>query len=747
MKSLFNLWPFAAIFILVAIFFYPVWLQGKIPLPGDFIVGVYYPWLDYIWGGYSGGVPVKNPITTDVVSFIYPMQTYAFELMRQGIMPLWNSLILAGTPLAANFQSAPFTPTNFFYLILPQIYAWTAQIIIQPLLAAVFLYLLLRSFGINKLPAVAGGLFYGFSGFNMIWMQWNGHALVAAFFPLVILLVKTWLKTKNAFFGILLSVTLALQILSGYPQIILYEFLAIFLFVIIFDRGIFKDFKSLLTLSLFIILGITTAAVQIIPGLELLNHSQREVEDVINVSAFLPWQYLITFLAPDYFGNHATGNFWGEGDYTLVTGFSGVTVIVLAGLGILKKEKGVIFGGSMILLSLLISLPNPLTIALKESGLLGLQAASAHRALILSNLGFAILASFGLNRLLTTHVSWKNLLRAFYVPAILLFGFLIGTYLALTQIPTLFTTNYQVALKNLILPIGIFGFTFILLMVYKLSKKFSEFFVILVIALAIFELFRFGWKFTPFSDKEFAYPKTSVIDFLQQQEKPFRVVAEDVIPINMMMAYRIETVEGYDAVYPLSYAKFLAKLNSGKDSTPMGRYGSVTNPRSSLIDLANGKYILALKRDKIRSVDENGTVPDEFSRFKKVFEDKTVVVLENPTVLPRAFLTDNLVSITMQKAVKYLKYGNSESLIEVKTEHPTYLFISDTYYPGWKAEMNGQDIEIIKAADTFRAIPIKESGVVRMYYDPESFKLGLIISLISLGFLGMIGITKYVRQT
>ena len=93
-KFFVKFWPLAAIFIIVAIFFYPVWLQNKIPLPADFVIGTYYPWLDYKWGGYGAGVPVKNPITTDVVSFIFPMQMLSIDLLKQGIIPLWNENIL-----------------------------------------------------------------------------------------------------------------------------------------------------------------------------------------------------------------------------------------------------------------------------------------------------------------------------------------------------------------------------------------------------------------------------------------------------------------------------------------------------------------------------------------------------------------------------------------------------------------------------------------------------------------------------
>ena len=791
MKKVFSkVWPFAAILMAVAIFFYPVFLQGKVPLPGDFIVGVYYPWLDYKWAGYGAGVPVKNPITTDVVSFIFPIQMFTIDLMKQGVLPLWNNLIVAGTPLIANFQSAAFSPTNFLYFILPTIFAWTAQIIAQPFLAAVFLYLLLRNFGVSRISSVAGGLFYGFAGFLMIWMQWNGHTLTAAFFPLVILFAKRWLESQKFIWGALLSLGLTLQIFSGYPQIILYEFLSLALLVIIFEREILKNFRKMFMLGLFVILGIGLATVQILPGLELLKESQRSVELVKNEWAFLPPQLLITFLAPDYFGNHSTQNYWGPADYTLTTGFSGVVVIILAGIGFLSNKKSLPlrFGLTLVLLSLAIVLPNPISVWVKESGFLGLQATSAHRALVLSNLGLAILAGIGLDSLIFKNYRKQDLIRTFYIPTILLLSFTGGTLISFFWLKSepgglesvvKSIANLNVGLKNLILPLAVLCLSAILIVFNDYFKKSRNIFLGLLILLGIFELFRFGWKFTPFSPKEFVFPNTPVLTFLQNQQKPFRVTAEDVVPINMMMPYRIETVEGYDAVYPLSYAEYLAALNSGQTGgDPMGRYGSVSNVNTKLFDLVNGKYVLVLKRDNNGKPDPNGNISEKFRdpKLKKVFEDKTVVVLENEAVLPRAFFvsdweteTDsqkvlqNLLAddfpldkkIILEEEFNQFPKGKSNSKItfkdtreiEVNTDKPGLLFLSSSFYPGWKAFIDGKEAKIYRADYTFQAIPV-EAGkhTVTLNYKPDSFEKGKLASLISLLFLSMIGVTQYVKK-
>lgn len=126
-----KFWPVALIIVAVLIFFYPIWIKHLFPIPGDFVVGTYFPWLDYKWGNVVG-VPIKNPITSDVVSINYPLRSLAIDLLKSGKIPLWNRDMFAGYPLLANLQVAIFSPTILLYFFLPKIWAWTGQVILQP---------------------------------------------------------------------------------------------------------------------------------------------------------------------------------------------------------------------------------------------------------------------------------------------------------------------------------------------------------------------------------------------------------------------------------------------------------------------------------------------------------------------------------------------------------------------------------------------------------------------------------------
>lgn len=777
-------WPPFVLVLLIIVFFYPVVFFNKAALPGDFIVGVYYPWLDYKWGTETG-VVVKNPITTDVVSFIYPMQMLAVDLLKNGQLPLWNPYILTGTPLLANFQSAPFSPTNFVYFLFEKLTSWNIQIILQHILASLFTYVLLRHWKISKIGAIFGGIIFSFSGFNLIWSQWNGHTLTSAFIPLVLYFSDKWFLERKIKYGFLLSVSLGLQILSGYPQAVLYTLLGLTLLWVVRIFSVWQKLLLSILFGVFILLGFGIASFQLLPGFELISQSQRSVEPHPYEWAFLPWEKIITFLAPDYFGNHSTQNYWGPQDYTSNTGFVGVipAVFAMLGLSFLKRRKEAVFCLFLLVFSLLLSFPTFLSVLLWKSGFLGFQAASAHRALVLFNLNIAILAGLGIDRFLQKDK--VSVLKALLLPGVILLGFSVTTlylYLSTRSSPEELGAvvrgipKYSVGLRNLVVPLALFMVTAFCFLISDKLKQHKPLVALGLILFTCFELFRFGWKFTPFSNREYVFPQTPVLSFLQEQEKPFRTTGYKVVPINLRMPYKIETVEGYDAVYPLRVSQFLSFVNSDVNQNLIRRYATMDNIGSELLSLINTKYALSLKYDKEKKVSPQGEAKFDTDKFSSVFSDRSVQVLENKESLPRALMFygwekvegDNMLNKLTQidfskklvleedvfvksagtgrSGVEYLEYEPQFSKIRVSTESDGLLFISDTWYPGWKAFVDGHETKIYRADYAFRGILVGSGEhIVEMTYKPESFSNGVKLSGISLMLLMLLfPVKKYI---
>ncbi|MEK7518272.1 MAG: YfhO family protein, partial [Patescibacteria group bacterium] len=93
-----------------------------------------------------------------------------------------------------------------------------------------------------------------------------------------------------------------------------------------------------------------------------------------------------------------------------------------------------------------------------------------------------------------------------------------------------------------------------------------------------------------------------------------------------------------------------------------------------------------------------------------------------------------------QDEVSIVDYRNNSITLSVNTDRPKILVLSETYYPGWKAYVDGQEKKILKANFAFRAIPLSAGQhEIEFIYDPWTFKIGLyitlatIISLLSFG--------------
>jgi hypothetical protein len=143
----------------------------------------------------------------------------------------------------------------------------------------------------------------------------------------------------------------------------------------------------------------------------------------------------------------------------------------------------------------------------------------------------------------------------------------------------------------------------------------------ILVLITVIDLFRFGWKFEPFTNKEYLFPSTSVMSFLQNQKGTFRVMATDsrILPPNFSIMYKLQTLDGYDPLYLQRYGELMAASGRGKPdiSTPFGFNRIITpqDPISRTTDLLGVKYVLSL--EKINS-----------SKLKLVFTDGFVKVYE-----------------------------------------------------------------------------------------------------------------------
>lgn len=566
----------AILILIVGVFFYKIFL-GLLPVPMDTLVGLYHPWRDLYANDYPRGIPFKNFLITDPIRQQIPWRKIAIDQWKQGQIPWWNPYTFSGTSLAGNIQAAVFYPFNILFFLFSFPVAWTILIVLQPMLAGIFLFWFLRNKDIHPLAALLGSIAWCFSGFNIAWLTWGTIVHVVLWLPLILLSLEK-IHENNSKWWVVLAFGLSMQVLAGHAQIAFYSVLFACIYWLTNIR------QSAKTIGKAAIVAIIFTSIQWVPFLRSLISSARVSESIWTKEGFfLPWQHLIQFVVPDYFGNPATLNYWGAWNWAELVGYIGVVPLLFAGIAIRSDWNKSKFWVWTAIVCLLLALPTavaklpywlnvPLISALQPTRLMGI-----------IDLCLAVLAAIGVDAYM------KKSRGVGFVCAI------IGVILAIAWMVTMpGGEQLLVARRNLLLPTVLFIATTVL---FFIGIRFKRIALVLLLGLTIFDLLRFGWKFTPFTPVEYFFPETRITQFLLSQPKPFRIMSVDarIMPPNVSAYYGIETIEGYDPIYSAQYEKLFATVSN--ISTPYGfnRILTTKNIDSPLLPQLNVRYVLSLE--------------------------------------------------------------------------------------------------------------------------------------------------------
>jgi len=80
-----------------------------------------------------------------------------------------------------------------------------------------------------------------------------------------------------------------------------------------------------------------------------------------------------------------------------------------------------------------------------------------------------------------------------------------------------------------------------------------------------------------------------------------------------------------------------------------------------------------------------------------------------------------------------MDYPNpNEVLLEVKASASGFLLLSDVFYPGWRAFIDGQEVPVLRANYLFRALALPPGNHrVRFVFRPTAWEVTLAISLLT----------------
>ena len=783
----------------------------------------------------------------------FPWRGLAVEQYQSGQLPLWNPYVDFGAPLAANLQTAAFSPLNFFYLMMPVEQAMGYTIVLSVALAGIAMYGCALAFGIGSWGAMLAALAYMFSGYLISRAGFLSMTATIPWFPVVMAATELTLvaagrdralspfdsaqgKRVSSARGqrvgsglgervgpaLGLAITIGLLLLAGHIQLAFYVLLAATAYAVfraiqlaraesstreavvganlVFARSavsrrtqepapsansgqalskskgsplrfgqwgghraaaiVRTSTISLLPVAGAIVLGIGFSAIQLVPTAELTLHAARQAGPAYDLAMNYSWWpgQVVQLVAPDFFGNPATGNYRGPVNYWEGISYIGVPALLLAlfaarhsrhparpyllaltavafvfalgrftpvypwvfdhmpGFGLFQAPARFLlwstFAGALLAGMGLDALAEPVApvlrrwtaVTLAGSGGLGVGAAAALAVMGSDTVAGASLQSVA--RAAALLCATAVILRFAQRPVrpwwpaaacVLLAAdlFSYGVALTPTTSPLLYRVPWPPQVQELQADAGLDRR-------YTAERDFDR---------------RFGEALS-FKD----YGSTSWEDLM--------VLRTTLLP-NLGQAARAHEVFNYDPL-KLERSRLLRELaDTAADPSPLlsvmgvrwvadrdGRFRRTTAepmPRAFRIDASGA--VPAAGRQSALSLLQAGAV--DLQRQVVLEQDRAGVGAELP---PPPYLPATVMSYDAQRVV-----------VETAGDRPGVLVLTDSFYPGWQATLDGQQVTVYAANVAFRGVLVPAGPhTVVFEYRPASVTLGLGLSALSL---------------
>jgi hypothetical protein len=260
-----------------------------------------------------------------------------------------------------------------------------------------------------------------------------------------------------------------------------------------------------------------------------------------------------------------------------------------------------------------------------------------------------------------------------------------------------------------------------------------RYFVLAVLILATIDLglVRAAWtEMRPPADA-FAWGAETA-EYLAQQPGHTRSYSPSYsLPQHTAVRYDLALADGVDPIQLAHYADFLAVAGGYEEggyspSLPPVLDDASARPDAARLGLLNVGHVAAAFPIK-----SEGLVLEE--------QMGSIYLYRNEMVLPRAFVVpfsetraqdDIRLELPIEPGpARISAYTPNRIMVEADLETPALLVLSEVWYPGWRALVDGQEVPIRRAEGTLRGVYL-DGGAhsVEFHYAPWTFWVGLAIS-------------------
>ncbi len=719
----------------------------------------------------------------------YPWSQYLSEMLHRGSFPFWDVYSDFGRSFIGETQTGAFYPLNLLMAMLPRnargllpVSVIEGFLILHVILASLFMYGLARHFRLSPLGSCVAGLVFAYGGSVGL----RASAQVNLFYASVWVPAIFWCYVKaleatetkrQVLFANLAGLALALSLLAGHHQPFIYTSLAL---VGVAAALVLKSRKTQhawrcrpsmvcrQTLLIFLF-GAGYASLQLFPSLEYSHLAYRWVDSVnpslvsqripysiAGADNALPPHGLLVMLFP-----YIT---WVENSPYL--GIAPLLLILMA-LPLAKRNRVVRLAVGLALLATVLALGqlsplHGLMYALVPGFDKGREAA---RIFLLAHFALSLVAGFGCDAFLRPATRRERRVRVRLALgfggmalAVCLSVFCMYFYQvqALSQNPNYSAPGFACLLLVAAAGIGLarslgwskaaplraailltllFDFHFVVGAHLKLKGEFD--------------------RKLNFEPKQY-YQKDSLIQFLQSQPGTFRVDFRDEhYPKNGGQVFKLETVGGYGATSLKQFYHFQAEAYP---------------PGSIVADLMNVRYLVsqnalelpvAFQGEHAKVYENLGFLPRAWLAHQTALKrdlNEIVPLLREPTFDPysMAYLEESLAgpelplrepaetgpSSENRGTATYQPISANRFRVEAASGTPKMLVVSQNWYPGWRARVNGQWRKVERVNGALMGVPVDTGrSDVEFLYRPTHFywaagaTLAALVTLVwSLGF-------------
>jgi hypothetical protein len=735
---------------LALVLVYPAVLGGRVLAPEDALL--FNAPLDSVRPA-SLAHP-SNYLLADAVEVFHPDLQWARAMVRAGQFPLWNPYVCGGWPAFASQQTAVLYPLTAVAYVLPFWSALGVIVVLKVLLAGVGMWWLCRRLGLGMAAALLAAVAYSLGSYFVIWLE-HPQTNVYALIPWLLGAIEAVCARRRTRDAGLLAAVVGACLLGGQPGSSFIAALACLPFALlglstVRDAGARR--RSGVLLGGAVLLGVAAGAVMLLPFAQMAGQATQLAR---GGGSGMPDRSLLSLLLPDLWGR-PNSLFEGAGpvNYAERTVYVGALPLMLAVAGLWRpRDRWHWFFGGLLVGASLFAVHVPVVTGVLH-GLPGLSAVNLNRALILVVLSLAMLAGYGLQRMLDATPAQRRVMLIVAAgvgcaPILWLaaHGAVLRQFPRFADIaPSLWgssTTQTQTgaaaATRWLVMALPGLGVLWLLARSRSRERRGATSVVLmLVVALVAGDLLALNHGFHPaIARTQAAPPPTPSLVTARAEQGNGRTLGFDeyLIPnVGSRYALRDPRVHGLPAL-----TRYLALWNG------LGGYGfqgtrlRPGDPRAAqLLDDFGVSLLLASPHERAP------TGPG----LQLVTPEPDGTVYRNTTALPRAYLAASwrpaanrqaALAATLASTTAKLRTapviegvkpdtgaglqpasgtpaaggdvtftGDGANTVELHVDAPQsgYLVLLDTSYPGWSATVDGHETPIHAANEAFRAVAI-----------------------------------------